>query len=188
MEPIFTLPYPEYAIAEYLSKQFKQKDGYSILIPTSRQQKGFDLVILNLKSGKSIKIQVKASRTWTGEFSKRKSKYRNFNHYTRFKVFDIDEGMSDYYLLHGLYPIISSEGVAKNSYSEIILALDESEMIKFLSDIKQKSGKSDSYFGFGFDNDQEVYLTRGFIGETPPPLSQHLLKNKMGEMKDKLSR
>jgi len=63
MESIFTLPYSKYKVAEELQKKLPKKDGYSVLIPISRQQKGFDLMLFNYKTSKHITIQIKASRS-----------------------------------------------------------------------------------------------------------------------------
>ena len=62
MNPVLTLPFSEAAVVDELEKYFKKKEGYSILIPSSRQQRGFDLVLLNSKSKKSISLQVKGSQ------------------------------------------------------------------------------------------------------------------------------
>jgi len=58
MDAIFTLPYTEYVVATYLQK----KEGYSVQIPLSRQQKGIDLLVCSLQSRKAASIQVKSSR------------------------------------------------------------------------------------------------------------------------------
>ena len=59
MEAIFSLPYPEFAIATILQKNFKKKDGFSIQIPLSRQQKGLDLLVYNQKSKKPSQSKLK---------------------------------------------------------------------------------------------------------------------------------
>ena len=42
MEPIFTIQYGEFAVADYLSKHIK---GTSVFIPASAQEKGIDLLL-----------------------------------------------------------------------------------------------------------------------------------------------
>jgi hypothetical protein len=64
MEGIITLPYSEYAVANKLNACFKKKEHYALFIPTSRQQKGIDLLLANLKSYKMATIQIKASRSY----------------------------------------------------------------------------------------------------------------------------
>ena len=60
MEAIFSLPYPEFAIATILQKNFKKKDGFSIQIPLSRQQKGLDLLVYNQRVPKKPKSRYQA--------------------------------------------------------------------------------------------------------------------------------
>lgn len=68
MNPIFTLNYPELLVAEYLQKHFVKKAGYSVLVPLSGQQKGYDLALMrrNSHGTKVVTFQVKSSRTYTG--------------------------------------------------------------------------------------------------------------------------
>ncbi len=73
MESIFTLPYPEYVIASLLQKHLKKKQGYSVQIPLSRQQKGIDLLVYNQKTKKAVSIQVKSSRSWQRKPVKREN-------------------------------------------------------------------------------------------------------------------
>lgn len=62
MDPVFTLPWTEFSMANALSKSFKKKDGYSLLVPLSREEKGIDLVLLRKDSNgksKAVTLQVK---------------------------------------------------------------------------------------------------------------------------------
>jgi hypothetical protein len=63
MQPIFTMQYGEFAVADYLSKKIK---GTSVFIPTSAQEKGIDLLLYRYDNGcnKVNTIQVKMSRTY----------------------------------------------------------------------------------------------------------------------------
>ncbi len=42
MQPVFTLQYGEFAVADYLSKNIKEA---SVFIPSSAQEKGIDLLL-----------------------------------------------------------------------------------------------------------------------------------------------
>jgi hypothetical protein len=42
MEPVITFPYSEFRVAERLADFFKKKAGFSVLLPSSRTEKGFD--------------------------------------------------------------------------------------------------------------------------------------------------
>jgi len=50
MDGIFTLPYSEVYVAETLNHLFRPKEGYGVFIPSSRQQKGIDLLLYNQKN------------------------------------------------------------------------------------------------------------------------------------------
>jgi len=45
MEPILTLPYSEWLVAEKLMRLLPPKEGYSVYAPLSRQEKGVDLLV-----------------------------------------------------------------------------------------------------------------------------------------------
>lgn len=192
MEPIFILPYPEYIIVGELSKYFSKKEGYSVMIPNSRQQKGFDLLLYNNKTKKSLSIQVKSSRTYGGNPNKKRSKYPERKFYTWFNTFHIEKGYADYYILFGVYPksvhnkkLDKSRKISK-WYSYILLLFNEDEMIKFLKELKTKKGdKQDSKFSFGFDNEEKIFLTRGAIDQ--PEITKFLFKNKVREIKERIS-
>ena len=50
-----------------MQKLLKKSDGFSFYIPTSRQQKGIDLLIHNSKNNKLLKAQVKSSRSYIND-------------------------------------------------------------------------------------------------------------------------
>ena len=60
----FTIPFPEYDIADILQRKFPKKENFSVSIPLSRQQKFYDLLLVNGKNKKILTIQVKSSRTF----------------------------------------------------------------------------------------------------------------------------
>lgn len=189
MEPVFTLPYGEYSVANELGKIFKKSDGYSILIPTSRQQKGFDLVVYNSETKKAVSIQVKSSRTYNGTIPKRKSLKQRFKHYTWFNKFDLEEGSADFYILFGLYST-NLEGKKldhcrdpKKWYSQILLIFSEEQMIRLMKSF------DDSKFSFGFNNSENIFLTRGKkLQENEDELSSYLFDKKVHEIKDFLKK
>jgi hypothetical protein len=107
MEPVFTLQWPEFVVAERLRKLLPAKNGYSVLIPLSRQEKGIDLVLLRRnKSGQSfvITIQVKASRTYLPPAPKRETTIR-YQYYREFILFKKIAYGGDYIMQkRGVYP------------------------------------------------------------------------------------
>jgi hypothetical protein len=73
MDPIITLPYSEWVVAQQLTKSFPVREGYSVFAPLSRQEKGVDLVLVQRQRGatRAASIQVKFSRTYDQPQSRR---------------------------------------------------------------------------------------------------------------------
>jgi len=173
-----------------LKNTLKRKKAI-LLIPASRQQKGFDLVLFNRNTKKSISIQVKGSRTYIPRPPKRDTTKR-YKNYSWFNVFTIDKGLSDYYVLFGLYVKIAEDSSVnstriknKNWYDFVILIFTEDEMIDFLKNLVQKkSDKQDKMFGFGFDNIKKIMLTRG--AKNHEDFSSYLIQNKVNDLKKNL--
>ena len=96
MQPIFTMQYGEFAVADYLSKKIK---GVSVFIPASAQEKGIDLLLYRHDHGvnKSNAIQLKMSRTYYNE-----KKDSGFPYYLWFNRFLIQPNAS-WYILVGIY-------------------------------------------------------------------------------------
>lgn len=53
MEPVFTLQYGEFAVADYLQKNIKD---VSVFIPASAQEKGIDLLLYKFRNGVNLII------------------------------------------------------------------------------------------------------------------------------------
>lgn len=72
MQPVFTLQYGEFAVADYLSKNIKEA---SVFIPSSAQEKGIDLLLYKFSNGVNLinTIQVKMSRAYYNLNSKYQS-------------------------------------------------------------------------------------------------------------------
>ena len=51
MQPIFTLQYGEFAVADYLSKNIKE---VSVFVPSSAQEKGIDLLLYKFSNGVNL--------------------------------------------------------------------------------------------------------------------------------------
>ena len=177
MDPVFTLPYSEFRVANRLAELFKKQDGYSILLPLSRTEKGFDLALLKQNGIKRnvITIQVKTSRTYGG---KRESAER-FAHDTWFQTFSVPRE-TDWIFLVGMYP--NSEDKTRKSsatwWQEIILCFSREEMTGFLSRVKTRKGTPDKFFGFGFNEPTTIYQTRGDQNREKKDYSSFLLKKR----------
>ena len=186
MEPVFTLPYSEYLAANLLSHYLKAKDGYSIFIPASRQEKGID-ILLTRRSGKSYKcvsFQVKSSRTYSPVPPKRETTKR-FSYYTWFNTFKVPKE-ADFFLLVGIYP--PDENRTRKSsrswWESVVLMFTQNEMQKFIANVKTRSGKADKMFGFGFDKPKEIILTRGDENRNMEDYSSYIFQNRISTIKE----
>lgn len=182
MEPIFTLPWSEFVVAQQIQKHLPKKDGYSLLIPLSRQEKGIDLVILRRKGSgcsQAYTIQVKASRTYFPEPPKREStkKYDFNTWFNRFKV----PSRADFVVLFGMYMTRRNKVMrvkdSKKWYKYCSLIFTREEMCQFLKKCRTiREGKPDNKFGFGFNEKlTEVIWTRGDKSKLRKPYTSHLL-------------
>lgn len=63
MEPVFTMQYGEFAVADYLATKIKNA---SVFVPASAQEKGIDLLLYRHHNGCNTTntVQVKMSRTY----------------------------------------------------------------------------------------------------------------------------
>jgi hypothetical protein len=182
MDPVFTLPYTEFCIANYLNEKFKSKDGYSIYVPLSRQEKGVDLILAKRQGTdcSSISIQVKASRTYSPKPPKNKKIIRHI-YYTWFNRYKIPEE-ADFFTLVGIYPPEENRTLKTRCHSwwsSIVLLFTQKEMKSFMSDVKTKKGKDDKMFGFGFDEPTEIYQTRGIQTGQEKNMTDYLIDKRL---------
>lgn len=185
MEPVISLPYSEYESIIQIQRHFKKKDGFSVWVPVSRQQKGIDFIILNSANGKVLRCQVKGSRPYVRSSSD-KSKHDAFNYTFWFSNFydRYERGVADVYILFGLYPVY---GVTKNIksrsafWSSFVFAFTDEEMGRLLDSIRTKGGqKRDKFFYVSFNDPSEAIITRG--RNDRPNISHHLLGNRVLEL------
>lgn len=194
MESIFTLPYPEYAVASLFQKNFKKGDDYSIQIPLSRQQKGIDLLLYHQKTKRAVSLQIKSSRSWYGRPPKRKSRKEKFEYYAWFRSFNYQKGLADFYVFFILYPKndLGSKKLDKNRdikkwWNSKVVIFNDNEIGQLLKEIKTKEGKPEKFFGFGFnEKSDDIVLTRG-LGEHVS-FKENLFENKIKEIKKNLQK
>ncbi len=180
MEPIFTMQYGEFAVADYLSKKIKDA---SVFIPASAQEKGIDLLLYRHNNGCNTTntIQVKMSRTYYSE--KADATYPYYLWFNRFPI----QNNANWYILVGIYAKRSDDVNAKaksTSWGEIMLAFTNKEMAKFMSEVKQKKDpmKDDKMFGFGFDDARHIFQTRGYSEHRD--MTPYLIENRIEEIKN----
>jgi hypothetical protein len=191
MDPVFTLQWPEFLLANRLQKKLPKKEGYSVFIPVSRQEKGIDLAILkkNVKGESRVAtIQVKASRTYIPEPPKRENTKR-FQYYTWFNRFEVSQG-TDFFLLFGLYAPDAGQTkkVTSTWYRDCTLLLTYPEMKKFIDNCLTVKGTTDKMFGFGFDSPKQIFQTRGDKKRRFRNFSDYLLEQRIDDIKKYLNR
>lgn len=180
MQPVFTMQYGEFAVANYLAKEIK---GASVFVPASAQEKGIDLLLYRYDNGcnKSSTVQVKMSRTYFDE--KGTTGYPYHLWFNRFPV----QQNANWYILVGIYPKHpcdeANAKVKSTVWDTIMLAFTKKEMSLFLSEVKQKkdSTKDDRMFGFGFDDNKAIFQTRGCVENRD--MSHYLIENRLEEIK-----
>ncbi len=181
MEPIFTMQYGEFAVADYLAKKIK---GASVFIPASAQEKGIDLLLYRHENGCNTTntIQVKMSRTYYSE--KQDAVYPYHLWFNRFPV----QKNANWYILVGIYakrPEDAANAKAKStSWDTIMLAFKNKEMAAFMAEVKQKKDptKDDKMFGFGFDDEKHVFQTRGCLLHRD--MTAFLIENRLDEIRN----
>lgn len=177
----FTIPFPEYDIANILQKEFQKKDNFSVAIPLSRQQKFYDLLLINGKSKKSLTIQVKSSRTWPA------TKNSEFHFYSWLNYFEIKDNYSDFYFIYMTYPALDKDLRPGAKWERKILVFNQKEMVKVLNNVKTKAGKQERFFSFGFNaSDSKIYGVRGFSHLKKQDFAKNLIENKLPELRKKL--
>ncbi len=138
MDPVFTLPYSEFVVAQRLARALPSKDGYSLHTPLSRQERGVDLVVVRRRGRHSwaTTIQVKSSRTYSRPPPTDRTR-RPFRFYTWLNNFDCPPE-ADFFCLVALYPSVdAAEHRERGSWwAPQILLFTQGEMRRLLRSIK----------------------------------------------------
>jgi hypothetical protein len=189
MEPIFSLPYSEFCVAQQLARLLPAKDGYSIYAPISRQQPGVDLLLGRRRGSRTTvaSIQVKSSRTYSRPKTTDRTK-RPFRYDTFFNNFDCPKE-ADFFCLVALYPAVDAAQKRELGtwWAPLVLLFTQSEMRRFLLSIRTVSGGRDKMFGFGFNDPERVSQTRGDARRRFSDFSDHLLPSRVGQLKQFVS-
>lgn len=178
MEPVFTIQYGEFAVADYLSKKIKNA---SVFIPASSQEKGIDILLYRYHNGCNTTntIQVKMSRTYYSEKPDVPFPYGLW-----FKRFPIQSN-ANWYILVGIFakrPMDANARVTSTCWDTIMLAFTKKEMAEFMANLKQKKDptKDDRMFGFEFDDGKKVYQSRGCVDRKE--MTCFLIDNRLDEI------
>jgi len=189
MDPVFTLQWPEFLLATRLQKALPKSQGYSLLIPVSRQEKGFDLAVIKNRPNRISRIatiQIKASRSYAQQPPKRTSTKRH-RFQTWFKRFKVPKE-ADFFLLFGLYAPdpARTKKVGPKWYRDCTLLFTQQEMKNFMSSCRTRGGKPDRMFGFGFDDERKVAQTRGDKDRRLKDYTRFLLSRRISLLKTAL--
>jgi hypothetical protein len=169
MDAHFSLPYSEFAVIDAVQKELQKNVtnnmDFSFYIPVSRQEKGIDFILLNKKTNRVAKFQVKSSR-----FYPKKPKRENdliyhfwFNNF----INKYTPGVADYYILFGLYPDYDLEKKINSEYwNQMILCVPDNEMAQILKKVlTKKEQKQDRFFALSFNSPKEIHGSRGFVNQ-----------------------
>ena len=181
MEPILTLPYSEWLVAEKLMQLLSPKEGYSVYAPLSRQEKGVDLLVTRRTGAQShaVTIQVKYSRAYEQRGGHRFGIW--------FKIFDVPD-QADFIVFAALYPTTDGRGDRRRSswWASMMMLFTREELTNFFSGLRTRAGLPERMFAFGFSGPDAVVLIRGTQDRTQPDFTNHLLNNRIDIVKQRL--
>lgn len=188
MDPVFTLPYSEYAVAQQLQRQLPNSQGYSLFAPLSRQEKGVDLILTRRRGRvtRAASLQVKASRTYSPSARTQRSKAFRFS--TWFNNFELP-GEADFVALVAIYPTDEARSSRHRGswWAPVIMVFTHAEMRRFLRSVRTVGGMRDRMFGFGFNEPSRIYQTRGDQRRRQRDYSPFLLENRVHALQRFLS-
>lgn len=183
MEPVFTIPYSEYAVAQQIRSHLSVSKGYSLYAPMSRQEKGVDLILTRRNGRKSsvATFQIKSSRTYSPRIVRDESKA--FRYHTWFNNFEVPP-QADFVVLIALYPPEETRNSRRLSswWAPVILLFSHAEMRRFLRSVRTVAGARDRMFGFGFNDPNRIYQTRGDQYRRKKEFSAYLLQNRISDV------
>jgi hypothetical protein len=189
MEPIFSLLYSEFCVAQQLSRLLPAKKGYSLYAPVSRQQPGVDLLVARRRNQRTrvASIQVKSSRVYSKRTTTVRAK-KPFLYGTWFNNFECPSE-ADFFCLVSLYPAVDSAQRRELGtwWAPQILLFSQTEMRRFLRSVRTVGGKRDRMFGFGFDQADEAVQTRGDSKRRYRDFSKYLLSRRIAKLSRFLS-
>ncbi len=181
MEPVFHLPFAEFEAISQFGRAFAKKEGFGIFIPVSRQQEGIDFLVLNNRSQRMLRVQVKISRWYAKDMPPHYIFwYNNFVGLYR-------PGAADVYAFTAHYPVYELGYHVREQrrfWQTSVLVFTDEEMGQFLPRVKTKSGKLDRFFYFAFDLatfETDIKVMRPDLPEMN--LAPRLLKNRVGMLK-----
>jgi len=185
MDPVYSVPYSEFCVAQQLARIFPAKRGFSLYAPLSRQEPGVDLILAHRARSRTrvATIQVKASRTYSRPRVTARTK-RHFRYFTWYNTFECPP-QADFVCLVSLYPAVDAAQRRDlvTWWSPQILVFTQTEMRRFLRSVRTVAKHPDRMFGFGFNEPGEVYQTRGDPRRRFRDFSDHLLSKRRAALR-----
>ena len=190
MNPVFSLNYSEFLVADHLQNLFRKKEGYSLLLPLSGQQKGYDIALMHRQSNSSkvVTFQVKGSRSYEGSPGTAPiSGRRTFAHNMYLNAFSVP-AEADFFVFISQYPSNRTNlRQSTNLWSSHMLLFSQKELAALMKKLrKKKTNTPETHFNFGFDKSNEAFLTRGHADAQHPDYSAHVLANNVSKIQNAL--
>lgn len=189
MDPVYTLPYSEFCVAQRLARLLPASKGYSVFAPLSRQEPGVDLMLGRRARGstRAITIQVKASRTYSRPNVTARTR-KHYRYHTWFNTFECPR-QADFFCLVALYP--ANDAAERRElgswWAPQILLFSQLEMRSFLRSVKTVTGQPDRMFGFGFNSPSEAIQMRGDSRRRFRDFSWALLERRLPDIRKRLA-
>jgi hypothetical protein len=185
LDPVYTIPYGEFCVAQQLSKLLPRSAGYSIYAPISRQEPGVDLILARRTRSRTntATIQVKASRTYSRPRVTERTK-RHYRYHTWYNNFDCPE-QADFFCLIALYPAVDAAQKRElgSWWAPQIMLFTQTEMRRFLKSVRTMGGRRDRMFGFGFNTPGEAVQIRGDLKRRFRDYSAHIIENRLPKIR-----
>ena len=186
MDPVFTLSYSEYAVVEKITEHISKRDGFSVYVPVSRQEKNVDFLVHNSNHNRSLRFQVKSSRSYVRDNDERSIEKGHLKFTLWFSNFQkkYSPGKAEYYVLFGLFPHVLNSSVRSQneSWRPLILCIPDVQMGELLDSVRtKKENKPDKFFYVAFDSPDQVFGTRGFSARRD--LTEFLLSKQVPNIK-----
>lgn len=186
MNPIFTIPYGEYLVANYLKLKITK---CSVFMPTSHNERDLDLLLYNRKEETISTIQVKSARPYffdkTYKVENNKEKTIESRH--RFSVYkpkkNVDWNIFVCFCLENRYKFVKRKN-NKASWGAVMLALNYEELKNIMNKLKNKNGSKAKFFEISIDKYRHVYLTRGVKKNKTYCLDKYLIEKRLKDIKE----
>jgi hypothetical protein len=190
MDPVFTLSYSEYAVVEKITEYLSKRDGFSVYVPVSRQEKNVDFLVHNSNHNRSLRFQVKSSRSYVRDDDEHSVEKNHLKFTLWFSNFQkkYSPGKAEYYVLFGLFPHVVNSSVSsqKESWRSLILCIPDIQMGGLLDSVRtKKENRPDKFFYVAFDSPDQIYGTRGFPAKRD--LTEFLLNKQVPNIKRTLT-